>query len=174
MNEHDYETITQSCISSNNPESVLITGKNASRELLKLYDKIRQEYNANWVDDIKNYEDLLDKMLNGLGNGKELIKKLPSKENKSFEFYCLFDKLVKSSKTRLHLFMPDIDKVFYLFDVKDNKRINNTLRSVWQESGNLAVYGSAEDPTSEEFVSTLGEYNFPFYADNFRVFSVVE
>ena len=68
------------------------------------------------------------------------------------------------------MFIPDVENVFYRIDVEGGNNLNAGLRHAWSEQRNrLAVHGSAEDSSLQEYQLTLGNDGFPFYQRNFDI-----
>ena len=149
--------------------ALLFLGTQARSRLMKLYVMACHEgYDCNWIESPRSPEDFWYSFIGGTKAVKDFSDSLC--ETLDDNGPCLSQMLLKNIQHRHHLFIPDIDILFYEFDVlhAEKRAFNNGLRSVWQTASNLNIYASAKAADSESFTRTLGNYDFMFYIGNFR------
>lgn len=157
--------------------ALLVTGKAADKNLRLLYDRATKEgFSTLWVDcsqvggnfwrEAASKIDISNEKL----HGKRLVHGNHTDQSPEY-----FEGLLSSTETQYHLFLPEVDILFFRNDVARSHDVNSKLRRIWQEhqvagKHSLNVYGSAENNRSKEFKHTLGTQKIGFYEGCWQTF----
>ncbi len=79
--------------------------------------------------------------------------------------------LVGGSLKRLgrpyHLFLPDVDEMFYQYDIKQKGYMGASLRRLWSDHTiNLTIFGSVSDTQARSYKKTINLYDYPLWINN--------
>ena len=160
-------------IESNAGYALLIfQGAKGKQDLRELFQIIKNQPNNKsiWIENPKKEYHFLKIISKEIG-----IKNLSS-TNLTYNY--VMAKLA-DTKIKTNLFIPSLEKIFYNFDKQSyslkKARFNARLRASWyHHDGLLHICASVENENSEEYKSTLGNPDFPFYVNNFCVREITD
>ncbi len=141
------------------PNATLLFGRGSRFALEQLYQIVRQTHNSGYITE------RLDETKFWL----ELLKAIPSghlsyRPDLERDTAVAFVETALRKANSFHLFLPDVDKAFYQFDVMQKGLMGNSLRRIWQNrDNNLTILASVENPDSPECSLTFANYHYQFY-----------
>lgn len=166
MDDFQIEYIEKHCVGSRG--AFLLWGDSAKEELITLFKTLELPGKRYFLDIAENETQFWNNLLSEIG-GK-------SWQNKNFERQTACDYVeahLRKNKTPNHLFLPDVDEMFFKYDIRQGGLMNAGLRRLWSDSNiNLTIFGSARDRTAENYKKTFCEYTFPFYIGNWSTIRI--
>jgi len=160
MQDHILNYIKQQVIGKSG--AALLIGNNSAQELKELYQNLDKLKYRGMIEKRENETKFWTDLLG-------LIKKQDfSKSNLTRDQTV---GLVETSLKRLddifYLFLPDVDTIFYKYDVQEKGMMGASLRRIWQTRGtNLTILGSLSDANTKSYETTIDKYTYPFYLGN--------
>lgn len=165
---------------TDNQAYLIFEGKRAEDLLKQMFESAKsKKCGAAWIDCVENeidfwlkfheklYEQIPDPHLLKWTK-REKIERCFKEEHDSSISDISIGTILNNGR-KFCLFLPNLENLFYRTDVEQKSNLNAKLRSIWSVHGEfLTIAASVSDSKSTQFDKTLGNYNYPFYADNFR------
>lgn len=160
MQDHTLEYIRRNVINSR--AAALLIGPQATHELGCLYQTLGELKHKGLIK-INKSEVQFWTMFLRLLKGEDFPKT-------SLERGGLVD-LTESSLRNFNgeysLFLPDVDRMFYKYDIKKKGLMGASLRRIWSDARiKLAIFGSVKDENSTAYKNTFDCYEYPFWINN--------
>ena len=160
MQNHTLEYIRRHVVGSR--AAALLIGPQAKHELTGLYQTLSELEFKGLLEANEDEIQFWTKFL-GLVKGEDLSESQLEGD--------IATGLVEVSLKRLgrpyHLFLPDVDKMFYGYDVQKKGLMGATLRRIWSNSEtNLTIFGSVSNEKSRSYRTTIGKYEYPLWLNN--------
>ncbi len=160
MKEHILEYVKEHCIGSRG--AALLIGPTAEKELRELYPQFDPEGNNYLLEITENETQFWNNFLGAVGGNDW--------KDRGFERHtaCDYTEMhLRKKKRSQHLFLPNVDEMFYKYDILGKGMMNAGLRRLWSSDRlDLTIIGSVKDFNSESYKRTFCEYTFPFYIGN--------
>ena len=166
MQDHTLDYIRKHVVGSR--AAVLLTGPQATHELRDLYQTLSELEYKGLVETNEDEIQFWNKFL-GLVKGEDLSESGLERD--------IAVGLVEASLKRLgrgyHLFLPDVDKMLYRYDIQKKGMMGASLRRIWSNSEtNLTIFGSVSDEKSRSYRTTIGQYEYPLWINNWLPISL--
>lgn len=159
MQDHILEYVRKHVVDSG--QAALLTGPRASHELKELYHSLNEVEHRGIVE-VNEGEVLFWTRFLGLLRGE--VSRSDLERDRAVD---LVETSLKELGHRYNLFLPDVDKMFHKYDIQKNGRMGASLRRIWSDrKTNLTIFGSASDENSENYKTTIGKYEYPFWVNN--------
>ena len=160
MQEYILEHIRRHVVGSG--QAALLTGPQARNELINLYQTLSELKYKGLVEPNKDEIQFWTKFL-GLVKGEDLSKSGLERD----VAVAFVDISLKRLGGPYHLFLPDVDKMFYRYDIQNKGMMGASLRRIWSISErNLTIFGSVSDEKSRSYRKTIDKYEYPFWIYN--------
>lgn len=160
MRDHVLEYIRKNVVGQR--AAALLTGPQATRELKDLYHTLKELEYKGLVDTTEDERQFWTKFL-GLVKGEDL----PKSDLERDVAVALVEGSLKRLGQPFHLFLPNVDQMFYRYDILERGLMGASLRRIWSNSEtNLTIFGSASDEKSRSYRRTIGQYEYPFWINN--------
>lgn len=153
MNDAQLQYVINHVIDSGN--ATLLIGKQSDAELRELYKIVKGRYPSYLVEDATTETEF---WLNLLQEIKGETGSLELDVAKAYAECAL------KETPKTHIFIPNIDRIFYKIDIQQYGLLGATLRRIWQAANReITIFGSVPSKESEFYQKTLERYEYPFY-----------
>lgn len=156
MEAHTLDYIKKEVLYS--PNAALLIGPNATTELGKLYETLTTVTPKGLIEIVKDEATFWNQFLGDLRGSPSNLE--------GYDAFCAA-KAILTRSGRYHLFLPDVDKMFYRYDIQQKGRMAACLRAAWMDPRTeLTILASVKNVKSREYKRTIDKYVYPLWMNN--------